>query len=131
MTSGTSGINWRGKQHYVAVGDIDSLLRFDNHIDRIVAKAYSRIGLLFRGFVFRNLHIFRQAYSTYIRPLLEYASNVWSPHLMSHINSLVGVQRHFTKRIELQDLSYQERLTALNLETLEHRRLSFDLTIYY
>jgi len=29
--------------------------------------------------------------------------------------------------IELHDLSYQE-LTALNLETLEHRRLSCDLT---
>ena len=40
---------------------------------------YSRIGLLFRGFVSRNLNVFRQAYITYVRPLLEYASNVWSP----------------------------------------------------
>lgn len=29
-----------------------------------------------------------------------------------------------------QDLSYQERLTALSLETLENRRLSRDLTVY-
>jgi len=31
------------------------------------------------------------------------------------------VQRHFTKKriTELHDLSYQERLTVLNLETLE------------
>ena len=112
--------------------DIDSLLHFDKHVDRIVAKAYSRIGLLFRGFVSRNLNVFRQAYITYIRPLLEYASNVWSPHLIMQINSLERVQRHFTKRIiELHDLSYQERLTVLNLETLEHRRLSSDLTMYY
>jgi len=56
----------------------------------------------------------------YIRPLLEYASNVWSPNLIKHINSLERVQRHFTKRIiKLQDLFYQERLTSLNLETLE------------
>jgi len=41
------------------------------------------------------------------------------------------VLRHFTKRItELHDLSYQERLTVLNLETLEYRRLSSDLTMY-
>jgi len=33
--------------------------------------------------------------------------------------------------IELHDLSYQERLKALNLETLEHRRLSCDLTRHY
>jgi len=62
--------------------DIDLALHFDKHIDRIVAKAYSRIGLLFRGFVSRNLHVFRQAYITYIRPLLEYASNIWSSHLL-------------------------------------------------
>jgi len=49
-----------------------------------------------------------------------------------HINALERVQRHFTKRItELHDLSYQERLTMLNLETLEYRRPSSDLTIYY
>jgi len=49
-----------------------------------------------------------------------------------HINSIERVQRHFTKRItELHDLSYQECLTVLNLETLEYRRLSSDLTMYY
>ena len=86
---------------------IDQVLHFDKHIDRIVAKAYSRIGLLFRGFVSRNLHVFRQPYITYVRPLLEYASNVWSPHLSMHINSIERVQRHFTKRItELRDFSY-------------------------
>jgi len=41
-------------------------------------------------------------------------------------------QRYFTKRmIELQDFSYQERLTVFNLETSEYRRLSCDLTMYY
>jgi len=49
--------------------DIDLALYFDKHIDRIVVKAYYRIGLSFRGFVSRNLHVFRQAYITYIRPL--------------------------------------------------------------
>jgi len=42
------------------------------------------------------------------------------------------VQRHFTKRItELRDFSYRERLSILNLDTLEYRRLSCDLTLYY
>jgi len=31
----------------------------------------------------------------------------------------------------LQDLSYQECLIVLNLETSEYRRLSRDLTMYY
>jgi len=111
--------------------DIDLALHFYKHIDRIVAKEYSRIDLLFRDFVSRNLHVFRQAY-TYIRPLLKYVSNVWSPHLLMHINSTERRQRHFTKRItELHDFSYRERLSILNLDTLEYRRLSCDLTLYY
>jgi len=78
------------------------------------------------------VHVFRQAYITYTRPLLEYASNVWSPHLLMHINSIEEVQCHFTKRItELRDNSYRERLSIPNLDTLEYRRLSCDLTMYY
>lgn len=78
------------------------------------------------------MHVFRQAYITYIRPILEYASNVWSPHLLMHINSIERVQRHFTRRItELRNFSYRERLSILNLDTLEYRRLSCDLTLYY
>ena len=49
-----------------------------------------------------------------------------------HINSIERVQRHFTKRItELRNFSYRERLSILNLDTLEYRRLSCDLTLYY
>jgi len=110
--------------------DIDQVLHFEKHIDRIVAKAYSRIVLLFKGFVSRNLHLFRQAYITYIRPLLEYASNILSPHLLMHINSIERVQYHFTKRItELRDFSYRERLSIFHLDALEYRHLSCDLTL--
>jgi len=39
--------------------------------------------------------------------LLEYASNVCSPNLLMHLNSLERVLRHFTMRIiELQDSLY-------------------------
>ena len=48
-----------------------------------------------------------------------------------HINSIERVKRHFTKRItELRDFSYRERLSLLNLDTLEYHRLSCDLTLY-
>ena len=49
-----------------------------------------------------------------------------------HINSIERVQRHFTMRItELRDFSYRERLSLINSDTLEYRRLSSDLTLYY
>jgi len=49
-----------------------------------------------------------------------------------YINCIERVKRHFTKRItELRDFSYRERLSIFNLDTLEYRRLSCDLTLYY
>jgi len=66
-------------------------LHCDKHIDRIVAKAYSRIGLLFRGVVYHvtGMRSGERIYITYIGQLLEYASNVWSHHLLMHINSIL------------------------------------------
>ena len=39
------------------------------------------------------------AYKIYVRPLLEYASPVWSPSQINLINTLEAVQRKFTKSI--------------------------------
>ena len=50
---------------------------------------------------------------------------------MKHINALEKVQKHFTKRIaSLSNLSYHERLAALDLELLELRRLESDFVLY-
>jgi len=56
--------------------DIDSSLYFYKHVDCIVAKEYSRNGLLFRSFVSHNLYVLKQACITFIFPLLEYASTI-------------------------------------------------------
>ena len=103
------------------------------HINNIIGKAYARVGVLFKGFASRNLHILRQAFITYVRPiLLEYASSVWAPYLLKHINAIERVQKRFTKHIySLSHLSYPERLAAINLEPLELRRLKNDLIMYY
>ena len=112
--------------------EIDCGLTFDVHVNNVVSKAYARIATLFRGFSTRNLTLLRRAYVTYVRPILEYASNVWNPHLLKNINALERVQRYFTKRITvLRNLPYDERLALLDLDTLESRRLKADLTLYY
>jgi len=69
----------------------------------------------------------RKAFITYIRPLLEYASSIWSPTQAGLIDKVESVQRQFNKRIlALQELSYRDRLSALNLELLEHHRLHLE-----
>ena len=68
----------------------------------------------------------------YVRPTLEYASQVWCPHLKLDIGHIERVQRSFTKRMPaLLGLSYDERLRALGIESLEHRRIYLDLVFFY
>ena len=74
----------------------------------------------------------KKAYLTYVRPVLEYASSVWSPYLLKHINAIERVQKYFTRCIpSISHLSYPERLAAIDLEPLELRRLKADLLLYY
>ena len=73
-----------------------------------------------------------QAFLTYVRPTLEYASPIWSPHTLKDITAIESVQRRFTKRLTgLFDLNYHDRLSNLGLETLELRRIKNDLILAY
>jgi hypothetical protein len=64
--------------------------------------------------------------------MLEYNTPVWSPFLKKDIEKIEKVQRYYTKRLlGLQDLSYLERLSELDLETLEERRIKYDLIAAY
>jgi len=64
--------------------------------------------------------------------MLRYNSPVWSPSLKKDIILIESVQRHFTKRIPgLATMTYHSRLTLLNLESLEVRRLRADLLLAY
>jgi hypothetical protein len=112
--------------------EINSNLDFSSHISNIIAKARQRSGTFFRGFVCRKLAFVRKIFVTYIRPCLEYNSNVWNPSKIYLIDKIESVQRQFTKKIPtISNLSYEERLKALNLDPLELRRLRFDLIQYY
>ena len=65
----------------------------------------------------------RKIITSIIRPRLEYAAVIWSPHEKKHIRKLERVQRAATKMTpELQDLPYEESLTRMELTALEKRR---------
>jgi len=111
---------------------IEPKLKFNGHIHNIVAKAKQRAALIHRSFLSRNVQNLTRAFVTYVRPILEYSSAVWSPSLITLINKIESVQRNFTKRLPgLQNLNYGERLNTLKLKSLEHRRLITDLVTCY
>jgi ribonuclease P/MRP protein subunit RPP40 len=112
--------------------EVDNGLKFNKHISNIITKANQRIAVLFRGFVSRNQELLVKAYVTFVRPVLEYASCVWSPVLITHVNAIERVQKYFTRRLHgMEFVPYNERLALLNLETLEVRRLHSDIIMYY
>ena len=64
--------------------------------------------------IIRRHNILVKAFNTYVRPVLEYASSIWSPTQIGLINRLESVQRRFTKRLPgIGHLTYRERLSAL------------------
>ena len=79
---------------------VDSRLKFDKHIALIVHKAMSRCRLIFKCFHSRNASVMLKAYITYVRPILDYCSSVWSPHSKQLIEKVEKVQRFFTIRLE-------------------------------
>ena len=82
-------------------------------------------------FYFRNLTQLR-AFITFVRPILEYASQIWNPFIHKSVDDLEHVQRYFTSRIPaLKNLSYSDRLALLNVDSLEIRRLRSDLNLYH
>jgi len=86
----------------------------------------------FRGFSSRKPALVRKVFITYIRPTLEFNSNIWNPSKKYLIDKLENIQRRFTKRVPSPShLSYLERLSVLGLEPLELRRPTFDLIQYY
>jgi len=81
------------------------------HIRNIVSKANSRGIAIHRSFISRDITLLMRAYKTYVRPLIESNTVIWSPTAICDIELLESVQRKFTKKLpSLQNLSYTERL---------------------
>ena len=111
---------------------IDPKLSFHDHINKMCAKASQRSALILKCFTSREPKLLIKAFCTFVRPLLEYASVVWSPYLLCMIDKIESVQRHFTKRLRgLYNIPYTNRLAILGIDSLELRRLKADLCMYF
>ena len=103
-----------------------------NHCSIIVRNAMYRLHQFRKTFTGRRIDFKIFLFVTYIRPLVESNTAVWSPHYIQDIDMVEKVQRKFTKYLTgLRNMSYKERLQYLHLDTLEVRRIQFDLILMY
>ena len=63
------------------------------HVSEISSKATMTLGFLRRNLAFAPRSTKEVAYKTLVRPKLEYAAPIWSPHSKLQINQIEKVQR--------------------------------------
>jgi len=68
------------------------------------------------------------AFTVHARLLVEYASPIWTPSLLTAVDKSETVQRRFTKRIPgLYSRNYHTRLKLIGIESFEAQRLKADV----
>jgi hypothetical protein len=106
----------------------DSKLSFSMHCNNVANKGYMRANMLLKCFHTRDHDMQIKLFNVFVRPILEYNSPIWSPHLTKDINVIEKVQKFFTKNLRgLKNLPYSHRLATLKQPTLQSRRLRADL----
>lgn len=111
---------------------IDTKLSFENHLAEKINKASKIVGLIRRTFENLDQDMFKTLYVSLVRPHLEFANQIWCPHLRKHIEKIENVQRRATKLVPgLYHLSYSERLRVIKLPTLAYRRVRGDMIECY
>ena len=94
-----SGHELRNVSSYKDLGVIMANdLTWTKHVNGTDHNANKVVGLLKRTVGSKNKDIFSILYKSLVRPILEYASPVWSPHLAKDIHEIEKVQRSFTNR---------------------------------
>ena len=76
---------------------VDNHLKFSDHCSAVAAKAHRRAYIVRKCFTHSDAKTLVFAFKVYVRPILEYNSEIWSPYLLSDIKKLEKVQRKFTK----------------------------------
>nr|CAD2184760.1 unnamed protein product [Meloidogyne enterolobii] len=116
---------------------IDNKLKFDHHISKITKSSFIRINNILR-ILPKTLPIetYVKAFKTYVRPIMEYSTENFSPKLEYLNKQLERPQKNFTRRIlrykyKYQKIEYNERLKRCNLLPSNLRRIKTDLMTTY
>ena len=86
------------------------------HVSKVYSKITQRAGLLLRTVENRYLSHMRFLWRTYLEPLLDYSSQLYSPSFGGSLVQLESLLESFSAKIEnMDDLSYWSRLKEQKL----------------
>ena len=112
---------------------LNSDLSWSNHITSICTKAHKLLGLLYcRFYKHAEPSALFQLYLSLVRPHLEYASDVWDPHLQKDITLIENVQKFGLRICAKQwDLGYDELPSKFDVCTLQTCQLEHKLSTMF
>ena len=121
------GLRIEGKDEVRDLGIlIDKDLRFEKHITNITKRAFLRANHILKCFNSSKIEVYTKAFKTYVRPLLEYSTEVFGPCSKKMIRQMERPQRFFTriamKKCGIEKMNYRDRISTMYLESLELRR---------
>ena len=132
------------KKYFVELEQVESIsylgvilssdLKLSKHIKSISGKARKILGMMKRNLWNCPKRIKEIAYTSIVRPKLEYASAVWDPHLKKDIASLDRVQRkvsRFCSNNYHPTASVTAMLNELGWSSLEARRTLTRITLLH
>lgn len=90
-------------------------LSWNHHIEYMTAKANRMLGFIRRNFKDCPREVKNTLYLTYIRPILEYASELWDPYQQYLINDIESIQNR-SARFVLNSYNWRQSVTALKEE---------------
>ena len=65
---------------------VNNSLHFDTNVDTFVPKAYLKCYNILNGFCTQSPDFLIYLFKTYVRPLLEYNTIIWSPTTIKYID---------------------------------------------
>lgn len=117
----------------------DAKLDFSEHVSNCCRRAQHRTYQIFKGLTTRNKAVLIRAYKSYVRPLVESSTTVFSPSRKNLINALEKVQNNFTRKVLIRTGGFLYsrvpkatiRNKYLGLHSLTSRRKIFDICMVY
>ena len=107
---------------------------WNSHINSTCTSANKTLGFLKRNIKVKHEGVRERAYTSLVRPKLEYASPVWSPYTERNINKIEMIQRRAARWVKdsySRHLSVTSMLDQLGWRTLERRRSDTKLVMFY
>ena len=96
---------------------------FDFHVANVYKRCSKLTGWILRTFNTRETISMMTLFKSLVLSRLDYASQLWSPHLLKSIYLIEKVKRSFTKHITgIKNKPYDERLKLLNLYSVQRWR---------